>query len=148
MKEEIRRAAETGMPVLAECGGFMYTCENLIETDGSAMPMLGLIPTDVQMTQRLSMDFGYVTMEAQQDTPFFDKGTQIRVHEFHYSKAAKRGEVCRMEKSTGRSWTGMHVRGNVLAGYPHLYFHNCPEVAERFVRLAAEYEKRNCEETT
>lgn len=148
MKEEIRRAAETGMPVLAECGGFMYTCENLIETDGSAMPMLGLIPTDVQMTQRLSMDFGYVTMEAQQDTPFFDKGTQIRVHEFHYSKAAKRGEVCRMEKSTGRSWTGMHVRGNVLAGYPHLYFHNCPEVARRFVRLAAEYEKRNCEETT
>lgn len=148
MKEEIRRAAETGMPVLAECGGFMYTCENLIETDGSAMPMLGLIPTDVQMTQRLSMDFGYVTMEVQQDTPFFDKGTQIRVHEFHYSKAAKRGEVCRMEKSTGRSWTGMHVRGNVLAGYPHLYFHNCPEVAERFVRLAAEYEKRNCEETT
>lgn len=139
MKEEICRAAEAGMPVLAECGGFMYTCENLIETDGSAMPMLGLIPTDVQMTQRLSMDFGYVTMEAQQDTPFFDKGTQIRVHEFHYSKAAKRGEVCRMEKSTGRSWTGMHVRGNVLAGYPHLYFHNCPEVAERFVRLAAEY---------
>lgn len=148
MKEEICRAAEAGMPVLAECGGFMYTCENLIETDGSAMPMLGLIPTDVQMTQRLSMDFGYVTMEAQQDTPFFDKGAQIRVHEFHYSKAAKRGEVCRMEKSTGRSWTGMHVRGNVLAGYPHLYFHNCPEVAERFVRLAAEYEKRNCEETT
>lgn len=139
MKEEICRAAEAGMPVLAECGGFMYTCENLIETDGSAMPMLGLIPTDVQMTPRLSMDFGYVTMEAQQDTPFFDKGTQIRVHEFHYSKAAKRGEVCRMEKSTGRSWTGMHVRGNVLAGYPHLYFHNCPEVARRFVWLAAEY---------
>lgn len=148
MKEEICRAAEAGMPVLAECGGFMYTCENLIETDGSAMPMLGLIPTDVQMTPRLSMDFGYVTMGAQQDTPFFDKGTQIHVHEFHYSKAAKRGEVCRMEKSTGRSWTGMHVRGNVLAGYPHLYFHNCPEVAGRFVRLAAEYEKRNCEETT
>ena len=139
MKEEICRAAEAGMPMLAECGGFMYTCENLVETDGSAMPMLGLILTDVQMTPRLSMDFGYVTMEAQQDTPFFDKGTQIRVHEFHYSKAAKRGEVCRMEKSTGRSWTGMHVRGNVLAGYPHLYFHNCPEVAERFVRLAAEY---------
>ena len=139
MKEEICRAAEAGMPMLAECGGFMYTCENLVETDGSAMPMLGLILTDVQMTPRLSMDFGYVTMEAQQDTPFFDKGTQIRVHEFHYSKAAKRGEVCRMEKSTGRRWTGMHVRGNVLAGYPHLYFHNCPEVAERFVRLAAEY---------
>ena len=130
------------MPVLAECGGFMYTCENLIETDGSSMPMLGLILTDVEMTKRLSMDFGYVTMEAQQDTPFFAKGEKLRVHEFHYSRAAVRGEVCRMRKSTGRSWTGMYVQGNVLAGYPHLYFHNCRGVAERFVQLAETYAQR------
>ncbi len=139
MKDDIRRAAAEGMPVLAECGGFMYTCDRLVETDGSAMPMLGLIPTDVQMTPRLSMEFGYVTMEALRDTPFFDKGTQIRVHEFHYSKAAEKGDVCRMEKSIGRSWTGMYVNGNVLAGYPHLYFHNCRSVARRFVRLAVEH---------
>lgn len=139
MKAAICRAAENGMPVLAECGGFMYTCENLIETDGSALPMLGLIPTDVEMTKRLSMDFGYVTMEALCDTPFFAEGDRLRVHEFHYSKAAQRGEICRMTKTTGRSWTGMYVRKNVLAGYPHLYFHNCPQVPERFVRLAEEY---------
>mgnify|MGYP000277097537 CR=1 FL=1 len=147
MKEDIRQAAAKGMPVLAECGGFMYTCDQLVETDGSAMPMLGLIHTDVQMTSRLSMEFGYVTMEALRDTPFFDKGTQIRVHEFHYSRAAEKGDVCRMEKSTGRSWTGMYVEGNVMAGYPHLYFHNCRNVARRFVQLAAEYNrKRNCED--
>ena len=139
IKAAICRAAENGMPVLAECGGFMYTCENLIETDGSALPMLGLIPTDVEMTKRLSMDFGYVTMEALCDTPFFAEGDRLRVHEFHYSKAAQRGEICRMTKTTGRSWTGMYVRKNVLAGYPHLYFHNCPQVPERFVRLAEEY---------
>lgn len=148
MKEAIGKRAAAGMPVLAECGGFMYTCENLVETDGSAMPMLGLIPVNVEMTPRLSMDFGYVTMEAQQDTPFFEKGTRIRVHEFHYSKASQRGELCRMEKSTGRSWTGMYTKGNVLAGYPHLYFHNCPSVAARFVQLASEYIKRNGEDKT
>lgn len=142
MKAAICRAAENGMPVLAECGGFMYTCENLIETDGSALPMLGLIPTDVEMTKRLSMDFGYVTMEALCDTPFFAEGDRLRVHEFHYSKAAQRGDICRMTKTTGRSWTGMYVRKNVLAGYPHLYFHNCPQVPERFVRLAEEYRRR------
>lgn len=142
MKTAICRAAENGMPVLAECGGFMYTCENLIETDGSALPMLGLIPTDVEMTKRLSMDFGYVTMEALCDTPFFAEGDRLRVHEFHYSKAAQRGDICRMTKTTGRSWTGMYVRKNVLAGYPHLYFHNCPQVPERFVRLAEEYRRR------
>ena len=55
MTESIRKAARAGMPILAECGGFMYTCENLVETDGKAFPMLGLVPTDVQMTGRLSM---------------------------------------------------------------------------------------------
>ncbi|MCD8018832.1 MAG: cobyrinate a,c-diamide synthase [Clostridiales bacterium] len=140
MKDAIRGATADGMPILAECGGFMYTCRNLVETDGSSYPMLGLVPTDVQMTKRLSMEFGYVTMTAVKDTPYFNAGTEIRVHEFHYSKAEIPGEVCRMEKSTGRSWTGVYSQKNVLAGYPHLYFHNCPQVARRFVHMAAKYE--------
>ena len=36
----------------------------------------------------------------------------------------------------------MYVQGNVLAGYPHLYFHNCRGVAERFVQLAETYAQR------
>lgn len=143
MKRSVQEAVSKGVPVIAECGGFMYACQELVDTDGSRYPMLGLVPTDVQMTKRLSMDFGYVTMQALKDTPFFDRGTRIRAHEFHYSKAGTRGEVCRMEKSTGRTWSGVYVEGNVMAGYPHLYFHNCREVARRFVRLAAaEEEKR------
>lgn len=142
MKASIRRAAEDGMPIIAECGGFMYTCANLIETDGTSMPMLGLVPTDVEMTKRLSREFGYVTMEALRDTPYFKKGTKIRVHEFHYSRAARRGDACLMSKSTKRSWQGMYSVGNLLTGYPHLYFHNCPQVAEAFVRLAGEYREK------
>lgn len=136
MKQSIQAAAKAGKPIFAECGGFMYTCKDLIETDGSSMPMLNLIPTEVQMTKRLSMEFGYVTMEALEDTPFFDKGMTIRAHEFHYSKAAKRGEICKISKSSGRNWQGLYVEGHVLAGYPHFYFHNCKEVARRFVNLA------------
>ena len=136
MKESIRKAVAEGKPVLAECGGFMYTCENLIETDGSSLPMLGLIPTDVRMTKRLSMEFGYVSMETSKDTAFFEKGMKIPVHEFHYSKADQRGDACRMQKHSGKTWQGVYVEGNVMAGYPHLYFHNCQEVAARFVEMA------------
>lgn len=143
MKTSIQEAVKKGTPVIAECGGFMYTCQAIVDTEGNRYPMLGLVPTDVEMTKRLSMEFGYVTMQALQDTPFFDRGTRIRAHEFHYSRAGVRGEVCRMEKSTGRTWTGVYVEGNVMAGYPHLYFHNCREVARKFIRLAAaEEEKR------
>lgn len=138
MRAEIREAVKSGKPVFAECGGFMYACRNLIETDDSSMPMLGLVPTDVKMTKRLSMQFGYVNVKAERDTAYFNKDDVIRAHEFHYSKAGQRGDACTMSKSTGRSWRGLYAEGNVLAGYPHFYFHNCQDVAERFVSLAAE----------
>lgn len=139
MRQSIRKAAEAGKPIFAECGGFMYTCNELIEKDGTSMPMLGIIPTEVQMTERLSMQFGYVTMETLQESPFFDKGMKIRAHEFHYSKAAQRGEACEISKHTGRSWKGLYTEGNVLSGYPHFYFHNCREIAKRFVELAEKH---------
>lgn len=140
MRADIRDAVRAGKPVFAECGGFMYACRNLIETDGSSMPMLGLVPTEVEMTKRLSMQFGYVNVKADKDTAFFDKGTVIRAHEFHYSKAKQRGDACTMSKSTGRSWKGLYVIDHVLAGYPHFYFHNCPEMARRFVGMAAAFD--------
>ncbi|MDO4975829.1 MAG: cobyrinate a,c-diamide synthase [Eubacteriales bacterium] len=139
MRQAIRAAAEEGKPVFAECGGFMYACDHLIELDGSSEPMLGLIPTDVQMTSKLSMQFGYVTLTGQKDSSFIKKDEEIHVHEFHYSKAIKRGDQAVMTKSTGRKWEGLYVEGNVLAGYPHFYFHNCKEVARRFVDMAARF---------
>ena len=137
MRAAIRDAVARGVPVVAECGGFMYACKHLIELDGTSRSMLGLIPTDVEMTKRLSMQFGYVEVTANRDTAFFDKGTVIRAHEFHYSKAKQKGDACTMRKSTGRSWEGIYADGHVLAGYPHFFFHNCKEMARRFVELAS-----------
>ncbi len=137
MRWEILTAVEAGKPVIAECGGFMYAANHLVETDGSSMPMLGVISTDVQMTKRLSMQFGYVTLETMEDTAFFKKGTKIRAHEFHYSKADQRGKTCHITKQTGRSWEGLYVEKNLMAGYPHFYFDNCKEIAKNFVDLAA-----------
>ena len=138
MMTSILDAVRAGKPVIAECGGFMYCAGALTLTDGSSMPMLDLIPTDVVMTDRLSMQFGYVEVTADRDTAFFDKGTVIRAHEFHYSRAGQRGDACTMRKSTGRSWKGIYVIDKILAGYPHFYFHNCRQMAERFVDLAAD----------
>lgn len=137
MRQSIVQAARDGKPILAECGGFMYVADQLVETDGSSLSMLGLIPTNVRMTKKLSMQFGYVTMETLEDTPFFKKGAQIRVHEFHYSKADQRGSSCVMRKQTGRSWNGLYTIHHIMAGYPHFYFHNCKEVARNFVDLAS-----------
>ena len=141
MKESICEAAKAGKPIIAECGCFMYVCNHLVETDDSSMDMLGLIDTDVHMTKRLSMQFGYVTLNALCDTAFFKKTTNIRAHEFHYSKADKRGDSCEIKKYSGKCWNGLYAKENIMAGYPHFYFHNCREVAERFVDMAEKISK-------
>ena len=144
MKQSICEAAQSGKPMIAECGGFMYVCDHLVETDDSLEEMLGLIHTDVRMTKRLSMQFGYVTMKALYDTAFFKKDTKIRVHEFHYSKADKRGDACEITKYSGKCWNGLYVKDKIMAGYPHFYFHNCREVAKRFVDMAEEASTKRC----
>ena len=144
MKQSICEAAQSGRPIIAECGGFMYVCNHLVETDDSLEEMLGLINTDVRMTKRLSMQFGYVTMKALYDTAFFKKDTKIRVHEFHYSKADKRGDACEITKYSGKCWNGLYVKDKIMAGYPHFYFHNCREVAKRFVDMAEEASTKRC----
>ena len=141
MMQSIKEKIKRGLPIIAECGGFMYVCNHLVETDDSSMDMLGLIDTDVHMTKRLSMQFGYVTLKALCDTAFFKKNTNIRAHEFHYSKADKRGDSCEIKKYSGKCWNGLYVKENIMAGYPHFYFHNCREVAERFVDMAEKISK-------
>ena len=139
MLSDIRDAVAQGKPLIAECGGFMYTADHIVDTAGNKEPMLGLVDTDVIMTKRLSMQFGYVTLTAKEKNAFMDQGESIRAHEFHYSKAEDGGNACRIEKYSGKQWEGVHSKGRLLAGYPHLYFHNCKDVAKRFVDMAAEY---------
>lgn len=146
MKEEIRKAVKEGMPLIAECGGFMYVCDHLVDTDETSYDMLHLVDTDVRMTKKLNMQFGYVTLTAKEDNAFVKKGEQIRAHEFHYSKADDTGKGFMISKQNKRSWEGVHIKDRVWAGYPHLYFCNCKMVAERFIQMAEEVKERMVEE--
>ena len=83
----------------------------------------------------------YVISALDTDTAFFKKNTNIRAHEFHYSKADKRGDSCEIKKYSGKCWNGLYAKENIMAGYPHFYFHNCREVAERFVDMAEKISK-------
>jgi len=44
MLRSIRDFCTTGKPVLAECGGLMYLCEEIRGTDGNWHPMCGVLP--------------------------------------------------------------------------------------------------------
>lgn len=137
MKESICRRAAEGMPVLAECGGFMYLQEYLEEQDGNLQEMCGVLRGACRRTDRL-VRFGYVELEGNavsSDTGFLSEGHRIRGHEFHYYDSSENGDACTAWKpGRSRSWQCVVVHGNIMAGFPHLYYRSDPEFAMNFVR--------------
>ena len=133
MLDDIRNAVLSGMPVIAECGGFMYLHEYLRTEDGSKIPLAGVIKGEVFPEKRLKR-FGYITMKANSDSLIAGAGTEIKAHEFHYWESTDPGSSFTAVKPDGRSWECCHTTANMYAGFPHLYFPSDISVAERFVR--------------
>ena len=134
----IRRAAESGMPVIAECGGFMYLHENLQTESGARYPMAGVIRGVVFPTQKLQR-FGYVSMQAHSDSLLCRAGESLKAHEFHYWDSTDAGCGLTAEKVDGRTWECCHVSRTMYAGFPHLYFPSDIRTALRFASACAEF---------
>ena len=131
MRADIRAAVQGGLPVVAECGGFLYLHRTL---DGKAMA--GVIDADAHMTKKLQ-PFGYVTLTAGRDNLLCPAGETMRAHEFHYAQSSDNGSAFRAEKPNGRAWDCVHANETLYAGFPHLYFRANPAAAARFVRACA-----------
>src|SRR4030067_408446 len=85
MMDSIKNFAESGGKIYAECGGFMYLTEGIVDFDGKFHRMAGIFPTKAKMLKRRKA-LGYVEVEAVGDSPLAAKGSRIRGHEFHYSE--------------------------------------------------------------
>ena len=125
------------MPCLAECGGFLYLHRELADMEGRFYPMVGVLQARAYPTKKLGR-FGYVTLVARADTAFLSGGESIRGHEFHYFESEDCGDALHAKKPTGnRGWDCGHSRGDLLMGFPHLYYPSNPKLIERFLRACA-----------
>ena len=161
MKEQIRAKAAEGMPILAECGGFMYLQEYLEvpgaaegeeagkrEAAGEKFRMCGVLPGTCRKTDRL-VRFGYLELTGKTpdtgkttDAGYLPAGHRIRGHEFHYYDSTDNGAVCLASKPGNTStWDCMTVQGNVMAGFPHLWYRSDPAFAAAFVERCRERRK-------
>nr|WP_321259381.1 cobyrinate a,c-diamide synthase [uncultured Pseudodesulfovibrio sp.] len=139
----IKELSESGMPIYAECGGFMVLCDSL-EIKGVSYPMAGVFPVGTAFCPR-PQGLGYTEAEAVEENPFFPIGTRIQGHEFHYS-------LCVSDESSTLRPALKMLRGqgggvghdgflykNTLAGYNHIHALAVPDWAIRFVAAASEY---------
>ncbi len=128
MRDALRRYHEEGGAIYAECGGLMYCCRELVDGEGRTFPMLDLLPARTVMQPRLAA-LGYVTWQAGGDTLLGLAGTELRGHEYHYSRLEPLGPLA-PQALLRREGEGPRVdgftRGGLLAGYAHLHFASNP----------------------
>lgn len=147
MRKSVREACLGKMPVLAECGGFMYLQKTLKTKDGETYEMAGVLDGEILPTDRLCR-FGYIEASAKRAGVFgepadrFGRFTdavgggdgKIRGHEFHYFDCTKNGEGFLMGKPlSDQTYESMVYTNTMAAGFPHFYYYSNPEMLYQFL---------------
>lgn len=135
----LRARVEAGLPVYAECGGLMYLARELRVGD-AVHPMSGVLDLVVEQTAR-PQGHGYETVVIDRDNPFHPAGTELRGHEFHYSRVITGDDLAATAAAVSRG-TGVGggrdavVVDRVWASYLHLHASATPHWADGFLDLA------------
>jgi cobyrinic acid a,c-diamide synthase len=143
-KDSIRIAIEGGLPVYAECGGFMYLGESLY-VDGKAYPMVGALPVEFVLKKK-PQGHGYTVLEVDGSNPYYHRGEILKGHEFHYSEAVlsrEEGVQFVFKVSRGRGMDGRRdgiCKNNLLATFTHIHAAGNPRWGERLYEAALDYE--------
>ena len=127
LRRQIRDAVHTGMPCIAECGGFMYLTQSI-----AGRAMVGALPGDCFDTGKLTR-FGYITATAQEDNLLCRAGEQVPMHEFHHWDTPQPGGAFLAEKPSGKQWRCAYATDTLYAGFPHFHFYAKPVMAQRFL---------------
>ena len=127
LRAAVSGLARSGAPIVAECAGLLYLCQELDER-----PMCGVLDASARMTDRLKL--GYRTAIASVDSVVAQRGTTFIGHEFH------RTVVDPGSSSEPAWWLGGRAEGfvskGVHASYLHLHWAANPGIANRLVRTA------------
>ncbi len=144
-RNAIKRLAQKGLPIYAECGGLMYLGQALHLTDGE-FQMAGVLPVVFGFSKR-PQGHGYTIVRVERDNPYFPKDTVLLGHEFHYSsvKTWQGGDTdlaFGMQRGVGflNGLDGVCVN-NVLATYTHIHALGTPGWAGALVDQASRFRK-------
>lgn len=139
MRSAIAGAVRDGVPVLAECGGFLYLQQSLRDKDEIEYAMVSALPGTAMPAGGLRR-FGDIELTQQNDTVLGPVGTTVRGHEFHYWESSDPGAVYRAVKpGSGETWECVHAGASLFAGFPHLYLWSNPDCAARFVAAVGKW---------
>jgi len=142
-RNQLRTAAEDGLPMYAECGGLMYLGRGL-ETDTGSVQWADVLPIDAFMEKRFQA-LGYTIGVSNGGPAVAPAGTAIRGHEFHYSRLdPDRDARYAITLSRGTGITDGHdgiFVENSMGSYTHAYFSE--KMTAGLIRAACNYKEKH-----
>jgi len=136
-RQSVKRAAESGLPVYAECGGLIYLGESIV-FERKEYPLAGVFPIRFGMSKR-PQAHGYSVFSVEGANPFYATGVTVKGHEFRYSTVLDwqgKPEQLVLQMSRGQGFMsgrdGLTMK-NVLALYTHVHAEGTPEWAPGFI---------------
>ena len=138
MLESVRKAADRGLPSLAECGGFMYLHRTVEDMDGRRYEMVGAVDGECRYAGHL-VRFGYMEIEAVNEKKgpadqLPESLVGMRGHEFHYYDSTCNGNVCTAGKPyRDTKWNCIVAGNNGIWGFPHFYYGSDSRFVDRFI---------------
>ncbi len=141
LRKEIKAAVKAGLPLIAECGGFMYLHDRMEDMHNNAYEMCGVIAGSAFKTEKLCR-FGYIDVVAKKDTLLLRKNQRMRGHEFHYFDSTANGNDALATKANGsKSWECIHGDENTFVGFPHIYFGTNRHMLQNLTKACKKFRK-------
>jgi cobyrinic acid a,c-diamide synthase len=140
VRAAVRRFAEAGRPIYAECGGLMFLAESLEDVDGHVHPMVGVLPAAVRMRAH-GLTIGYAEVTLAAPCGLGAPGAVARGQEFHASTLgpvpARVPRAYRVRAPGGAERAEGYLVDGTLMSYVHLHFASNPSLAASFVDACA-----------
>ena len=118
MIQALRQHIDAGKPVLAECGGMIALAESLVDSDGQAHALMGILPGTVQMHKKLAA-LGMQSLQL--------PAGRLGGHTFHYSTfdcpLTPIAHTQDAHQNQSEAVYGVH---KLTATYFHAYFPSAP----------------------
>ncbi len=113
-------ARDRGAAIYGECGGYMVLGDSLIDAEGEAHAMLGLLPVETSFATR-TRHLGYRNLSGRAGTLF---PSRYRAHEFHYSTLVRQGDGAALFNAVDAAGADLGTHGlqagKVAGSYMHL----------------------------
>lgn len=146
MRHSIYDACKSGMPCIAECGGFLYLGKELEGADGRVYEMAGVLDGKGYRTDRL-VRFGYIEVRQRQEMTgnnvslLLGNDCHMRGHEFHYWDSTDNGSSFSAARplKPDRTYNCIVHTETIFAGFPHFYYYSNTDAISCFVEKCRKY---------